>query len=173
MVDRTAAKKYLLDIEKLCQESDQMGHMIYKHDLDRKSAKMAVPIAALIGKGFYRMASVDEAVSGWQAVLKDIGNKANAKLTDEEQTQLQQYYIGMARQVARRPFLTIRGHVGLAPGHAQEGDVIVIFRGAKFPYTLRPLPSGSYLLVSETYVHGPMNGEVIELGLEVEEFSLE
>ena len=57
--------------------------------------------------------------------------------------------------------------VGLAPSHAQKGDVIVIFLGAKFPYVLRETDHGTYTFVGEAYVHGVMYGEFIKKEVEV------
>jgi hypothetical protein len=78
----------------------------------------------------------------------------------------------MGQQIERRPFVTVKGFVGLAPKHVEEGDVIVIFPGARFPYVLRRCDDGTYVLVGETFVHGIMYGELVTEDREMEEFVL-
>jgi hypothetical protein len=63
--------------------------------------------------------------------------------------------------------LTIRGRFVLTPCDAQEGDVIVVIKGFKFPYVLRPVPgeggedSSNYNILGPCYVEGIMGGEVL------------
>jgi hypothetical protein len=68
----------------------------------------------------------------------------------------------MGWQRYRRPFLSSKGYVGLAPDHVQEGDLIVIFFGGKFPYIIRKTDDGRFIFIGEAYVHGIMYGEFIE-----------
>jgi hypothetical protein len=81
-------------------------------------------------------------------------------------------YMMMGEQVERRPFVSVKGFVGLAPKHVEAGDVIVIFPGARFPYVLRKCDDGSHVLVGEAYVHGIMDGEFVIEGCPTEEFIL-
>jgi chaperonin cofactor prefoldin len=62
----------------------------------------------------------------------------------------------------RRPFRSKRGYVGLAPQHAQLGDIICILFGSKVPHVVRPGQAGRYQLVGEAYVYGIMDGELME-----------
>jgi hypothetical protein len=41
----------------------------------------------------------------------------------------------------------------------QAGDILVIFRGAKFTYVLKKNADGTFTLVGEAYVQGVMYGE--------------
>jgi hypothetical protein len=70
--------------------------------------------------------------------------------------------------------LTDNHRICLAPGHIQEGDIIVVFRGAPNLYVI--LPSGhGYLYVGDAYMYGVMDGELTEKeGWEnsIEEFTL-
>jgi hypothetical protein len=165
--------KYLQEIQALCQESDQIGGEIYTPAHVRKIALAAVPIASMNGLGFFHAAPIEQMVSGWLAVAKAIEEWAAGRPWPDKPIELQYYYNGMARQSSRRPFITSKGHVGLAPGHTQEGDIVVIFRGGKFPYTLRRSENGNYVLVGETYVYGLMSGEVTNLDLKLEDFCLQ
>ncbi|KAM7214008.1 Heterokaryon incompatibility protein (HET) domain containing protein [Rhypophila decipiens] len=64
---------------------------------------------------------------------------------------------------------TASGLVGLVPPHAEVGDVVVIFAGAKVPFVIRAVTHDDgegnnglcYRLVGESYVHGFMKGEVV------------
>ncbi|KAK4466897.1 hypothetical protein QBC42DRAFT_258280 [Cladorrhinum samala] len=72
----------------------------------------------------------------------------------------------------RRLITTKRGYLGLAPAHAQRGDIIVALYGGKTPYLLRPwvdpgfsgpdsARKAEYKLVGELYVAGIMEGEAM------------
>ncbi|KAH7343102.1 hypothetical protein BKA66DRAFT_434539 [Pyrenochaeta sp. MPI-SDFR-AT-0127] len=78
----------------------------------------------------------------------------------------------MGQQVERKPFVTMKGFVGLAPRHAEEGDIVIIFPGAKFPYVLRRCDDEMYILVGETFIHGIMYGEFITKDCKLDRFIL-
>jgi hypothetical protein len=67
----------------------------------------------------------------------------------------------------RRIFLTDTGQVGLGHGLIQVQDVCVVFQGANVPFVLRPWDSSRapdhFKLVSESYIGGAMDGEIVEL----------
>jgi hypothetical protein len=62
--------------------------------------------------------------------------------------------------------LTERGYLGLAPITAQQGDKISVLYGADVPVILRdsaPVRTGNtFELIGPAYVHGFMDGEVLE-----------
>ena len=63
--------------------------------------------------------------------------------------------------VRRKFFRTAKGYYGLGPSITREGDLLCVLLGGATPFILRP--SGDhYNLVGESYVHGLMDGEVIE-----------
>jgi hypothetical protein len=69
----------------------------------------------------------------------------------------------------RRFFISEKGYIGFAPSHAAPGDTIVVLFGGNVPYILRknePATWGSsettYIFLGDSYVHGIMDGEVIE-----------
>jgi hypothetical protein len=62
----------------------------------------------------------------------------------------------------RRLILSDSGWFGIGPGTATEGDILCIPLGCMSPVVLRPY-EGYYTLIGETYVHGFMHGEAIEL----------
>ncbi|KAF2831184.1 HET-domain-containing protein [Ophiobolus disseminans] len=72
----------------------------------------------------------------------------------------------------RAMFISAKGHIGLAPWNAREGDRICILLGGCTPFLLRPVggESKQYTLEGESYVHGLMAGEVFNAkeGVEIE-----
>lgn len=61
---------------------------------------------------------------------------------------------------------TSRGYLGLAPLPARQGDEVWVFSGGRVPCVLRRVVDGTgksrRWFIGETYVHGVMNGEVME-----------
>ncbi|KAH8587866.1 heterokaryon incompatibility protein-domain-containing protein [Bisporella sp. PMI_857] len=176
MQHRHAACIYLQHIMSLCQISDEKlvksGVEIYADPSVRERAYQHLPVADLYSTGFVRRATIDECHLGHAEVITDYiqrknhGPSAGAPVTNT----FRSYYIMMGQQIERRPFVTMKGFVGLAPKHAEEGDVIVIFPGARFPYVLRRCDDGKYVLVGETFVYGIMYGELVTEGREMKEF---
>ena len=178
MQHRHEACAYLQDIMTLCQISNkklvQSGEEIYADPSVRERAYQRVPVADLYSTGFVRRATIDECHLGHAEVITDYrqwknhGPSAAAPVTNT----FRSYYIMMGQQVERRPFVTVKGFVGLAPKHVEEGDVIIIFPGAKFPYVLRRCNDGIYVLVGEAFVYGLMYGELVIDDNKMEEFIL-
>ncbi|KAK2761021.1 het domain-containing protein [Colletotrichum kahawae] len=54
------------------------------------------------------------------------------------------------------------GYYVLGPRVMEPGDVICVLYGGKMPFCLRPWGKKNYLLVGECYVHGIMDGEIID-----------
>lgn len=77
----------------------------------------------------------------------------------------------------RQLFTTADGHFGFGNVGVREGDVACILNGAPTPHVLRKATGSgdddeTYTLVAAAYVHGMMNGEIRELGLEAEDIHL-
>jgi hypothetical protein len=77
----------------------------------------------------------------------------------------------------RRMFVTEGGMLGVAPPGVQQGDEVWLLRGARVPFILRRKEVGSendLTLVGEAYLHGAMNGEMVdpELGVGATTISL-
>ena len=83
-------------------------------------------------------------------------------------------FMGIATS-QRRKLRTARGYLGLAPNTAQLHDLVCVLWGGKVPYIIRVQAHGSehhsygthvectYSFIGEGYVHGLMDGEVLEL----------
>ncbi|KAK5690904.1 hypothetical protein LTR97_012067 [Elasticomyces elasticus] len=61
----------------------------------------------------------------------------------------------------RRLSWTSKGFLALLPEATIEGDLIVILRGGRLPFVVRPVEHG-HRLIGPAYVHGIMNGEAYD-----------
>lgn len=72
-------------------------------------------------------------------------------------------------------FLTTNGYLGLGPRNMEEGDLICVLFGSRFPHVLRE-DNGQYILNGKAYIHGFMDGEAmaqVEAGtMTVQEFAI-
>ena len=84
----------------------------------------------------------------------------------------QRYYLAMQCLYDFRPFLSKKGYIGMAPEFTIPGDMVCVIFGAIVPYVLRRVSKTRFELVGEAYVHGIMDGEAIDMGLNEEEFCL-
>jgi hypothetical protein len=71
----------------------------------------------------------------------------------------------------RRFGVTESGYFVLGPDVMQAGDVVVVFHGGRTPFILRPTDQG-WTLLGESYMHGMMNGEAMERGIDEEIFTI-
>ncbi|KAK5655057.1 hypothetical protein OQA88_5956 [Cercophora sp. LCS_1] len=77
----------------------------------------------------------------------------------------------------RRLYVTVAGFLGVAPANVRRGDEVWLIRRARVPFILRHREGRSvdeFTLVGETYLHGGMNGELVdpEVGVGVTSISL-
>ncbi|KAF2821743.1 hypothetical protein CC86DRAFT_241273, partial [Ophiobolus disseminans] len=66
--------------------------------------------------------------------------------------------------VKRSPFITKKGNLGISSWDVKPGDVVAIIAGAQVPFVLRRVENGKYVIVSEAYIDGIMDGEAAEDG---------
>jgi hypothetical protein len=75
---------------------------------------------------------------------------------------------GLVRyQAGRRTCVTEKFYFGAVPDEAKKGDLIAIFHGHKLPYVIRRVQGpdadpNQFRLVGHCYVHGIMDGELME-----------
>jgi hypothetical protein len=67
----------------------------------------------------------------------------------------------MGKSLGRLPFVTQKGHLGLSSERVARGDAIAIIAGSQVPFVLRPQDKGQFSVVSEAYVDGIMDGEIV------------
>jgi hypothetical protein len=72
---------------------------------------------------------------------------------------------------SRRPFVTLKGYLGMAPSRSQAGDAVVVLYGGKVPYVLRPVPGNPdhFQLIGTCYCDGIMDGELFQTAKEMED----
>jgi hypothetical protein len=74
-----------------------------------------------------------------------------------------QYMADAKRACHNRIFFSAtRGYFGIGPTVMQAGDVCCVFLGAGVPFILRK-EGFRYILLGESYVHGVMRGEVLQM----------
>jgi Heterokaryon incompatibility protein (HET) len=87
----------------------------------------------------------------------------------------QQMQIAFEAAVRNRQFgTTAKRYMGLFPQEARPADQICVFVGGHIPFVVRPCgTSGLFQLIGECYVHGIMDGEVMQMtGLKRQEIRL-
>lgn len=62
----------------------------------------------------------------------------------------------------RRLMISSKGYIGLVPPKTQEGDLVCVLFGCSVPVILRKQGS-HYIFIGESYVHGIMDGEAIQM----------
>jgi hypothetical protein len=165
--DANGISQYLDDIFTLCAMSNNKFKSseaeIYANTSDRSDAHIRIPIAdqEQYGSGFNRRATKD-CYQGHAELVEELRRRKQGEQIEANTEVKSSYYNMMGWQRYRRPFLSSKGYVGLAPDHVQEGDLIVIFFGGKFPYIIRKTDDGRFIFIGEAYVHGIMYGEFIE-----------
>ena len=66
----------------------------------------------------------------------------------------------------RRFFRSNQGRFGWAPDQARPGDKLCILNGLAVPLILRAKDSGRFEIIGDAYVHGIMDGEVVDMDLD-------
>lgn len=61
----------------------------------------------------------------------------------------------------RRFFITNQGYLGLGAAQTEVEDQVCVLFGGKTPFMLRKV-SGHFKLIGESYIHGIMDGEVVQ-----------
>ncbi len=72
----------------------------------------------------------------------------------------------------RRFFRSREGRYGWGPDQTRNGDIVCVFEGAAVPFVLRPVSDGCFEIIGDVYIHGIMDGELMELGIEAKEVVL-
>lgn len=90
----------------------------------------------------------------------------------------------MRTTARRRFFVSKNGYIGLAPPHAEVGDMICVLAGGKMPFIVRALEKSKAnsksskelethgRLLGDAYVHGLMDGEAVKTTEKLETFNL-
>ena len=85
---------------------------------------------------------------------------------------MQRDRVGLGRKLVT----TEKGYIGIAPQPAEQDDVIAVLLGCSVPFILRKVNGQSgevrWRIVGECYVHGIMDGEAMEWGLEIQDIAI-
>lgn len=126
-----------------------------------------------------RCESLLAVIHTFNAITAPNNNQANgavatlATVVLENMGKFDVYLSMLYRNLGRKPFLTESGYVGIGPGGMKKGDVVSVFLGAELPYVLRRAGDvGGWFLVGDAYVHGVMDGEIVEKGSSLETYEL-
>jgi Heterokaryon incompatibility protein (HET) len=106
----------------------------------------------------------------------------DAKDLLDTQLQIHKYSSMVGPVCAKRRFcVTENKYMAVVPPKTEPGDMICIVHGAQTPLILRRLchkekegvRNDTYAFVGECYVHGMMNGEMLDTGYETEWFTIQ
>ena len=101
---------------------------------------------------------LDQPQSKRKLTLKSLESRRPHRIYRETQ-------IAYKAAVRNRIFgVTAKRYMGLLPRGTQIGDLVCVFNGAPTPCVLRRrLDNDGYLLLGECYVHGIMDGEILQM----------
>ncbi|KAK0374398.1 heterokaryon incompatibility protein [Colletotrichum limetticola] len=172
--------KLLQTIKTLCEEAATKGfsHQIYENSDRQAEAMWRVPVADLYWNegAVYRYQRPDPAVRSdyedcmhchkmLSLTFEVFPPEERQQLLDEFSRRIpgqSNYSENMDKMTGKRPYMTQKGYVGMGPGEACPGDVVVILFGSRIPYVLRPSGDGTmYCFVGEAYCDGVMDGELL------------
>ncbi|OHF01725.1 heterokaryon incompatibility protein [Colletotrichum orchidophilum] len=170
--------KLLQTIKTLCEEAAAKGagHEIYENSDRQAEAMWRVPVADLYwtkGSNYHRPgAAIKSDYEDCMNVLRIISLTLEAFPPEERHQLLDDLYKqipgqcnyseNMDMMTGKRPYMTRQGYLGMCPGEACPGDVVVILFGSRIPYVLRPSGDGTmYCFVGEAYCDGVMDGELL------------
>jgi hypothetical protein len=96
---------------------------------------------------------------------KSVPASFNPELSDLERKQLfiAPFVASIQKSLTHRCFFTATtgNYMGIGPCYSKPGDIAVILYGCNVALILRPLGS-RFELIGDAYVHGIMNGELVE-----------
>ena len=182
--DHSRYLAFLSQVILLTKLSAAKPDTVYDTPVQLAEAAWRVPIADLFEEEAGTQRVTPEAVTsyeaclelcemfeGWKLVKSDAWEVFEEKLGERRET-ANRYRASMATVNAMRPFLTPRGYLGLGATLSRVGDLIVIFKGSRIPYVIRPLGEDrQFQFIGEAFCHGVMDGEIVDCGT-AEEFYL-
>jgi hypothetical protein len=96
--------------------------------------------------------------------VKTTDTDGRAGITDDEERERGLFHDDLVNSKDYRFCLTEKGFMALIPDTAEEGDILCVLYGSNYPHTLRPVPDkeNTHQVIGNAYVHGFMDGEVLE-----------
>jgi hypothetical protein len=166
--NRVAAQRLIDEVEAFCTQSELLSTPQQISD-----AKTKIPCADQAAHGNQRSRASPSALrEEYERLRRPEDYASSDEPPDRRRTVNEPYRVAMGFQHDRKPFLSDKGYVGLAPSHSQVGDIVVILFGVTVPFVVRQLDGGPFQLVGEAYVYGIMDGEFLDVDRPSEAFSL-
>ncbi|KAL1592706.1 hypothetical protein SLS60_011122 [Paraconiothyrium brasiliense] len=158
-----ALTSYLSSITHLCAVSDSLDNEIYTHPQHRAEAHWRIPTAdLLIASDFDPEPVRAKDGTSLHAAYEEVLSYLERWRTEGEVPEgVSRYMRVMGGLFDRRAFVTTRGFVGLGPSCAEVGDAVWVVLGVSVPFVMREV-GGGWKMLGEAYVHGVMDGEVLE-----------
>ncbi|KAL1604087.1 hypothetical protein SLS60_005679 [Paraconiothyrium brasiliense] len=156
-------------LQEFCSKSAIKDEPIYEDPLRRAEATWRVPVGDLywdpeVDYIRARKPLVEEAYHECVRI-SEIMVAGTRPLTAEElrRSPSGRYRNSMSGMDGKRPYITRRGYIGMCPGSAIAGDVVVVFCGAHIPYVLRACgEEDTHTFLGEAYCDGMMDGEILK-----------
>jgi hypothetical protein len=144
----------------------EKARVMYKSDTD--CAFWRTLVADVIGGDRIGRNNLEFATLAAWVVWNGFSTTSEEKLSKSNEVRF--CVAALKRAVVRRTFIiTQKGYMGLGPAYTQPGDKIYVLAGGQVPFILRPTENiGVFSLVGECYVHGIMDGEATEEGIDRE-----
>lgn len=115
------------------------------------------------GKGEIVEISTREYIEMVQTLIPEVARGLNPWRDKQAEEDDHKYYDAINAALRGRGLFFNRNYfIGIASAAAEKGDVLCIPSGAKIPWIVREVDGGAYKFVGECYVHGIMDGEIMD-----------
>lgn len=183
--DHSRYLAFLTQVSLLAELSAAKPNSVYESPARRAEAVWRVPIADMFDQGQGGERDVPGALASYEALLEFCElfeewkimtsgewEENGAASHPERREASNRYRASMGISNSMRPFLTVKGYLGLAATVAKEGDIVVVFKGGRIPYVVRRgQGERRFRFIGEAYCDGMMDGEIVEKAV-AEEFYL-
>ena len=116
---------------------------------------------ALLVRQRFAQEAIDRAQQTGENVL--VQDDTGAWLQAERESRLYRHAL-QNMMYTKKYALTEKGYMGMLPSGSQAGDQICLVSGTAVPYVVRRETNKSWTLIGECYIHGVMNGELLQGG---------
>ena len=171
--DYDGSGRYLDDIKDICSQRPVYATHILGMPQDLRQwdeAFWRVPTADQEHQGSRARISSTTILEHYHELREFVRKGSLARDFAHMSNECNMYTTNLTMQRNRRPFISTEGLVGLAPLLAKEGDMVCIVQGATMPFVFRERGGGMWELIGEAYVHGVMDGEIMDTHPKVETF---
>lgn len=167
-------------VQRICRLSAMKGEPIYASEARRAEAVWRVLIGDIYedlnrpGESLRAGPRAEKSLADWARFRGwQYGNETQNK--DEVETGVvseslfdnaSMYRLSMSKMMGMRPFITVKGYIGIGPSLTRPGDEVVVFFGAAVCSLLRPRgmrdAADMFSYLGEAYCDGTMDGELVD-----------